>query len=241
MDHSPESNKKGGLQGRLFRPRQIILVDGSGPTKRMHFRPGLLTLITLILMGACTYAGWYLAMQQRPAGIVYNYGSSDTQNQASLQQATEAEAMLLLKDEEIASLEKTLKDQQREAAGLNKQVHMYESILEARKLKGVTILESRGKKQDAQLNVHLVLVKGGNYPRVIHGSIRIEALDKEGKPVLLSDEKQRTTLPFTMETHTFFDTTVTRPADIQEDSLECVVLGKRGNELTRKQIVLEDD
>jgi hypothetical protein len=152
-----------------------------------------------------------------------------------------------MKQAQINSLQDALTNQQKQIETLNKRLHSFESILEARKARTSQILQASIQPINAkQMEYSLTLVKGGNYPRYTRGFIQFITHDNQGKLVKLLFENHKDKLPYKMETHTFLRGKLHWPEMIsitettQTLPLTAVLLNTKGKELSRKTCTFEE-
>ena len=235
------------IQRAIFKPKQVMIVDADSrkAARNWSIRPITLLFIPLLLLiiGATT-SSYYLPKQ--PA--------SKTQPQLiQLQskfehlhdQLASSEANNEVKQAQILSLEDIIKQQQDTIDKANRRLHIFESILEARKSQGTKLLRAAIKHIDSDsFSFNITLVKGGNYPRRLRGSIHFITQDKQGKDIHLRFKGTQSTLPFRIETHIFLQGQLHWPEGAAKpehmSNIIAIVSDSKGKELTQEICTFED-
>jgi len=145
----------------------------------------------------------------------------------------EAEAKLMLRDEQLKQQQQLLSRQEQEMIPLRKRLSLLESILLKRRDKGTHILTASASWQGQQLQLNIVLVKGGNYPREVEGNVEVLAPQPDGKPVLLHFANNRDHLKYRMKTHALLQQTLNWPYDWRPDQLFMVLKNSHRHEIER--------
>ncbi len=230
-----------------FKPKQIMVVDSDSrkAAKNWSVRPITLWLIplTLIMLGAL--AGSYYLPNKSTSNILPQHLQLQKKFAHLHDQLASSEANNEVKQAQILSLEDMIKQQQATIDKTNGRLHIFESILEARKNRGTKLLKASIKSISSESFVFsITLVKGGNYPRRLRGSIRFVTQDKQGENVRLLFKGTQSTLPFRIETHIFLQGQLYWPEGtaIPEhvDSIIAIVSDSKGKELTREKCTFED-
>jgi len=229
--------------GWLRRSFQVIVLDGASgaPARRFNITPRAVLGWGLLFGIACMIAGWLLATpwHDRASGI--QSAQWQRQLQESRNQAAEARATLKIRNARIQALEEELARSERHARELASRIRIYESILEARKSAGVRILRAKAHWTPPNLIAwDIVLVKGGNYPRRVAGSLKLIGMDDGGHQALLrvADDE---TLPYRMETHTFLRGSAPWLETWRPTRLRIIRLNHRGEARDQLDIVIEEE
>jgi len=249
--HSGHNMKKLSLMQRIhraiFKPKQIMVVDADSrkPAKNWSVRPVTLALIpiTFFIIGALA-SSHYL-----PNKVASNILPQHIQLQNKFNhlhdQLASSEANNEVKQAKIISLEAVIKQQQGSIDKTNKRLHVFESILEARKSRGTKLIKASIKSIDSKsFAFSITLVKGGNYPRRLRASIHFITQDTKGKRIRLLFKNKQSTLPFRMETHIFLQGQLYWPENTAKpehvNSIIAIVSDSKGKELTQEKCTFED-
>jgi len=226
-----------GLLDAWTRPRQVMVIDGKGSKAARNFRLRPATIMVVAVLGL---------LAAFLAGVFFGPGNSlmpmpqytRLQNDYQLlkNKLAEANAMLSLKDEQIDGMQAEISKQREINEGLSERVHMFETILEARKTSGVHVLHAHAYWQGKNVLVYsMTLVKGGNYPRRVAGTVRLTAFGPDG------EEVEQTELPYRMETHTFLQGTVNWAETWRPNRLLATIYDTRGREKAQAAITITGD
>lgn len=235
------------IRRAIFKPKQIMVVDADSrkPAKNWSVRPitVALSLLALITIGALL-DHYYL-----PNKPISNNLPQHVQLQKKFDylhdQLASSEASNEVKQAQILSLKNIIKQQQAAIDKVDGRLHVFESILEARKNHGTKILKASIKPVGSKsFAFSITLVKGGNYPRKLRGSIHFVTQNKQGKNIRLLFKGSQSTLPFRMETHIFLQGQLHWPENTAPrehiDSITAIVSSSKGKELTQKKCTFED-
>ncbi len=220
----------------------MLLEPQGGHTVR-NMRVNIAGIITIILVIALSSAAlaWYYA-PPRTETLSTRFYQLQQQNQGLQDQAASLQGEFALAKEQIDGLKKELLSGQQKNETLRQRLNIYESILEARKSGGVRILRATARiKEGNILNYNLVLVKGGNYPRSVRGSVRIHAIGGKGQKALLKLGKKTAELPYKMDTHVFLEGNTPWQHTWQPEKLQITRLNYQGAERDQMGITLEHD
>lgn len=231
----------------VFRPKQIMVIDidSRNAAQNWSVRPITLALILLALIIIGALAGSYY-LPNKPASNIQPQHIQPQKNFDHLHdQLASLEANNEVKQAQILSLDAVIKQQQGTIDKTNKRLHVFESILEARKNQGTKLLKASIKPiNQKSFSFSITLVKGGNYPRRLRGAIHFITQDKQGKSVRLLFKNMQSTLPFRIETHIFLQGQLYWPENSaipkHVDSIIAIVSGSKGKELTREKCTFED-
>jgi len=235
------------IQRAIFKPKQIMVVDADSrkPARNWSIRPitlGLLPL-TFIIIGALA-SNYYLPKQSTSKMLPQHIQLQNKFDHLHDQLAT-SEANNEVKQAQILSLKDIIKEQQTTIDKSNRRLHVFESILEARKSRGTKLLKASIKYINAQsFAFSITLVKGGNYPRRLRGSIRFITQDKQGENIRLLFQNAQSTLPFRIETHIFLQGQLYWPENTAKpehmSNIIAIVSDSKGKELTQEICTFED-
>lgn len=184
----------------------MILDAHGGRPRRLRLRPVYLILALIVLLTAgAGLDHWLVQRRQQSANPL---PPQYLHNQRLLVQAqhklAETQAELSLRDERLAGLQEEMARQRLENERLKQRLQLYDTILQGRKGAGVHILKADAMWLDeGAIGFDVVLVKGGNYPRRVAGSLRIVAKDDQGHEVVVKAGDKHAELPYRMESHTF--------------------------------------
>lgn len=220
-----------------------MLLDGQGSKSARNFRlrPLSVMAVTMICLIAAFLGGVFFK-PHNGLSLMPQYTRLQNERQLLKDKLAEANAVLSLKDEQIDGMQAEISKQRETNEGLAKRVHMFETILEARKGSGVHILNARANWQgDLVLAYSMTLVKGGNYPRRASGAVRLTAYGPGGEQALLTLNNEQTDLPYRMETHTFLQGTVIWTEDWRPNRLIAVIYDTRGREKGQTEITITGD
>lgn len=240
--------KKTGWQRLLefwMTPKQWMLVerDNARPAKNFHIRP-----ITILMVPALSLV----------LGVLFSYSHIPPQKNNDMEimlhtlkqqfsniraQLVTAQAENELKQAQVNSLKKMLAQQQDEISDLQQRIHVFNSILQARKGHHVQIVQNSLQTTSPQrLLFHVTLVKGGSYPRHIRGYLQFTYHDAAGNEHHLRFNNEKERLPYEMETHTFVqgEIHVAEPIHLpQHPRIELIILNHKGKEIMRKTCEFE--
>lgn len=226
----------------FIRPRQIMLLDSQSGKPARNMKVSFMTLI-LIFLGIITatfFMGTRLSSVESTQSLIPQHLQLQRQYDQLRGNLAESNALNELKERQLESLKQELLVQQDHSSELSDRLRMFESILEARKATGVKLLNAEAKwiGKDS-IHYNLTLVKGGSYPRRVSGSILLTALSPEAETIEISLGKQKSRLPFRIETHTFLRGSADWEYDWHPDKLLAVVFDRKGKELLQMEIDVE--
>jgi len=231
----------------IFKPKQIMVidVDSRNAAQNWSVRPITLGVVPLALVIIGALAGSYYLPNKPTPSIQPQHIQPQKSFEHLHDKLASLEANGEVKQAQILSLEAIIKQQQGTIDKTNKRLHVFESILEARKNQGTKLLKASIKPINREsFSFSITLVKGGNYPRRLRGSIHFITQDKQGKSVRLLFKNMKSTLPFRIETHIFLQGQLYWPENsvVPEhiDNIIAIVSGSKGKELTRETCTFED-
>lgn len=235
------------FMARLFKSYQFILLEPEGGRTLRHRRINLaavLTIVLIISLGSGAI-GWYFTSRKSGAPPPRYYElqreNHDLRNQLATHQGE-----LSVAEGQIDALKGELTASQQQAEKLKQKQMIYESILQARRLSGVHLLQASahmdaaGTGTDAKkLFYSVVLVQGGNYPSRIKGSLRITAIGKNGQKQVLQLGKKSAELPYVMVAQIFLQGSVIWQQDWRPVTLHISRLNAKGEERDQMDIGLD--
>lgn len=230
----------------LFKRYQLMLLEPEGghTVRNMHINAAtVLALILLVSLGSAALV-WFYA-PPRSANLSAHYYRLQQQYQAANNKLAVQQGEYTLVRARAEGLKNELLANQQIIEDLRKKLNIYDSILKARKNPGVRILRAsaslqEGDQQPAKIKYALVLVKGGNYPRRVTGSVRIVALGDNGKRKLLKLGKSKAELPYKMDSHAFLDGVADWKQSWRPRKLEITRLNFQGAERDQMIIALNE-
>lgn len=235
------------LLTRLFKTYQFILLEPEGGRTVRHRRINLAAVLGIVLViGLGSGAiGWHFAPRQNEA-LSSRYYQLQRENHDLRNQLATREGELAISNGQIDALKNELLADQQQTEELKQTKTIYESILQTRKLAGVHLLRASAHMENDEpakgvqrLVYSIVLVKGGNYPRTVKGSLRITALGKDGQKQLLQLGRRAAELPYVMNTQTFLEGSVIWQQDWRPVTLHITRLNTKGEERDHMDIELD--
>lgn len=227
----------------LIKPKQVLIIDGQSkkPARNMQVRPLTLMITVTLVLGAAFLLGVYVTPPQNVRSIIPQHVQLQRQYDDVRDRLAEAEALNNMKDQQIDAFEAQIKEHSVESESLRQRLRMLESILKARKGNGVQLLQGSALLANGQITYHLVLVKGGNYPRYASGycNFIVQTPEGENRTIQVSEETDR--LPYRMESHNFLDGSLPWSESWQPDILEVVLFDYKGREISRSKILIEGE
>jgi hypothetical protein len=228
----------------FIKPRQLILLDAQSgkPARNLKVRPISFILIFLFTAGSFTFLGMQLNHPDQSHSLLPQHLQLQRQHELLLKHLAEASANNELKDQQLESLKQEMARQLQQASEPSQHLRMLENILEARKATGIQLLEASASwTENRAIRCNFTLVKGGNYPRWVSGSIALVAQSPEGEKVTLQLNEQLTRLPFRIETHTFLRGLAQWDYDWFPEKLQVTVFNHKGKELLQIELSIEGE
>ena len=235
------------LLKRLFKGYQLMLLEPEGGKSVRHLHINLASLLGIILllsMGPAALVWHYTPKQGEDLSA--RYYQLQQQNHDLRGQLATGEGELAVAREQIDGLKNELQASQQQNEELKQSKAIYESILQARKSTGVHILRAEARMEaddptrgENKLDYTIVLVKGGNYPRSVSGSVLVVAFGGEGQKQTLQLGTNSAELPYKMDTHVFLEGSVIWKQDWQPVKLEITRMNSRGAERDQMQVDLD--
>jgi len=225
---------------KLFMRYQLMLLEPQGGKTVRNMQVNLAGLLALILIISLASAAlvWHF-LPARSETLNARFYQLQQQNHSMQNTIATLKADAALSKEQNDGLKHALLTGRQDREALQKRLNVYASILEARKSAGVRILRATARMQDkSTLSYSLVLVKGGNYPRHVSGSVRIIAFGSHGEKQLLQLGKKNAELPYKMDTHIFLEGSIPWSADWQPVRLQVTRLNYQGAERDKVEIKL---
>jgi hypothetical protein len=230
----------------LARPRQIILThaQSSLPVRHVNIRPLTLILLLCMLLAGSFFAGSFFAAsrpsrsqnQTQPAAP-----EQKKQEQARIKNAlVKSEALLSMREQQIESMQQDMKKNQQLISSMHESMKMFETILAARKIPGVHLLQASAHWQaDQSIAYRFVLVKGENYPRLVTGSVQFSVRTPENKVLYLNDKDGEKSLQYSMKTHVFLQGDIAWAKDWRPERLKITLFNQQGKQLEQGETAIE--
>ena len=193
-------------------PWQIWLVDPEGvrPTRKWVVHKKRWALVVLFTAALVFGAGLWLGHRISDANaLAYELARTQREVRALEEELARWQAKAELKEKAARAMERELAHMQAEIADLRDRIAMYERILDARKGKGVQIVDWRIEPLEKGWRWRVILVKGGNYPRWVAGTLKVDAQDQGGRWMAVTPTGG---LRYEMESHTVLAGEWTPPA-----------------------------
>jgi len=226
---------------KLSRPFQVMVLEHDGKRTVRHFdiSIGRILFFILILVLGSSSLTWFYA-PRGTSSLPSRYYQLQQSTRATNTKLAEVEGELNLKKAQISALKTELKKEQEHTDKLIQHMRIYESILKARKSGGIRILQAEASFHNSLITYDIVIVKSGNYPRRISGSLRIIAQGSDGKESTLHLGKEGPELPYQMETHTFLHGSYAWNQDWHPDHLLIIHLNRQGKEREQTEIEIQE-
>jgi len=232
----------------IMQSRQIMIIDHKThkATRNRRFYPMIFWPVVLLLLLALAstffIAGNYYKPFWQQQDIRPQYMQLQRLYQDVRVQINDTVTQLGIRDEQVNMLNEEIKAQQNKVGQLEERLHLYDSLLIARKGEKLQILQFKVKTvSDKVFELELALVRGGTTPHWVSGWLKFFALNNKGKkiPLLLSNSKYK--LPYRIESHTFLHQTArwlqSSPAG---ETVYAHVYNSKGKLLLEKSFSLDD-
>jgi len=105
--------------------------------------------------------------------------------------ANEDEALLAIRDSQIETMKRELREQQSKIAAMRQRLALFEDVLAERKVTGIHFLRPEATWLQGAIHYRLVIVKGGNRPRWVNGKLQFELRDDHGHTLTLEPMKRK--------------------------------------------------
>ena len=218
----------------------ILDAHGSRQTRRLMIRP-LTPIVLFIALPAAGFIGGSIFTEGKGMSTVvpqYIQLQRDYERTIDKLASTEAELAVLQQERDILKSDiSTMQEQQEE---FQQRVNSYESVLEARKAEGVQLIGSTLRWEDeSTIAFRITLVKGGNYPRRVSGTIKIMAKSPEGEEdvfLAIGKDEKSDNMPYRMETHTFLYGKAKWTHDWRPQQFVVICLDHRDKEIARLDV-----
>ncbi|MDQ7002987.1 MAG: hypothetical protein Q9N02_09945, partial [Ghiorsea sp.] len=177
-----------------FKPRQVVVMDAHGgrPARNFYVRTITLFLFFLLLTGAAFALGVWLAPFHSVQKVMPKNSELKRQNQDLQHNLADASTRDELKNQQLESLQEQVSAREQDVRRLTKELHMFKSILDERKGKGIQVIAHKANWQGSELLVWQALfVKGGSYPRYLRGTYKLFAFDGQGHRQALFVDAER--------------------------------------------------
>ena len=220
-----------------FKPRQVVVMDAHGgkPARNFYVRSITVLLVLALLMGVPFVLGAWFAPFHSIQEMIPENLKLKRQNLELQRKLADANTLNALKDEQLDGLQEQIGVQEREVLELTKELHMFKSILEERKGKGIQILAHKASWQGNHLLWQALFVKGGSYPRYLTGTYQIFALDEQEHRQALFDDAER----YRFESHAMLDKKIEWHEAWKPTKLELVIYNYRKKEVLKQVIPVQ--
>ena len=223
-------------------PWQLWLVDPEGvrPTRKWAVRPGRIVAALIVLATFAFALGVFVGHRISDANaLAYRLARAEHEAHTLKRELAAWQAKAEVKQRATEAMQREIARLEGEIADLQAKLTLYERILDARKGKGVEIVDLSAEPVGASWRWRAILVKGGNYPRWVRGRLEIAARDADGVWQTITPEGG---LRFKMETHTVLAGEWTPPADKEPVALRALARDPLGRVIAeaRKTIGGED-
>jgi len=231
----------------LFKRYQLMLLEPEGghTARNMHVNIAAVLLVLLIVALGGIALGWYFSPGSG-VDLSTRYYQLQQKNHDLADQLATREGELSVAREQIKGLKGEIQDSEQQIEDLKKSKHIYDSILQARMLKGVRILRATAHIEDDDLvkggkkvTYSIVLVKGGNYPRHVAGSVHATAYGPDGQSHDLRLGKDSDDLSYQMDTHAFLEGSVPWKQDWMPVKLLFTRMNSKGMERDQMEVKLD--
>jgi len=231
----------------LFKSYQLMVLEPSGgqTVRNMRINRATILGIMLILCIGSASLVWFYAPRQSQ-DLSARYYQLQQQNHDQRDRLATGEGELAVAREQISGLKDELQSSQQQIEELRQARTVYESILEARKSAGVRILRASASLAEAdpasglrQVDYSIILVKGGNYPRSVSGSVHIDAIGAEGQKAELILDAKTKDLTYSMDTHAFLEGNVIWNHDWLPAKLQITRMNAKGAERDQMEIDMD--
>jgi len=221
-----------------FKPRQVVIMDAQSSGPARNFRVRYFTLMVLFLLLTLlpfALGSWYAPFHEVQQIIPENI-KLKRQNLALQRKVADVATLNDLKDEQMSSLKEQIALQESEIVNVTKQLHMYKSILDERKGKGIHILEDKVIwESENKLAWQALFVKGGSYPRYLSGKFQLIAKDDKGHEKSLNAVGEK----YKIESHVFLKKSFGWQESWIPNKVELVVFNSRRKEVLRKVLPIK--
>lgn len=228
----------------LWRPRQVMLIDqyAGKPTRYLMVRLATVIFVVALLVGGGYAGGLYQRMPSDPE-LMPQYLQLQRENSQLQTELADRSASISIKDAQIAQYEKDNKTMRDTIATQGKRISIYDSILEAMKQTGVSLVNATAQWRNAQtLAYSFIVVKGGNYPRHVVGFFKCYATNPaDGTPVALPWNNGQENLPYQMDNHTFVDGEMAWSQAWKPTSLLLIRYDPQGREKGRYTVAIQGE
>ncbi|HXH64990.1 MAG TPA: hypothetical protein VNH42_05715 [Mariprofundaceae bacterium] len=228
----------------LWQPRQIMIIDqyAGRPTRYLMVRPATIILLVALLAGG-GYVGGLLQKTPADPELMPQYLQLQRDNNKLQTELADRTASIAIKDAQIAQYEKDSKTMRAKIAEQDKQIGVYNSILEAMKQAGIQLVNSVAQWRNAQtLAYSFIVVKGGNYPRHVVGFFKCYATNPaDGSQVALPWNNGQENLPYQVDDHSFVDGEMAWTQPWKPTSLLLIRYDPQGREKGRYTIAIQGE
>lgn len=227
---------------KLNQPFQVMVMESAESKTIRHFNISIgriLFMLLILVLGSAILTWLYVPQHTLSLSSRY-YQLKQSSNDVNTKLA-ETEGELSLKTAQISALKTEMKKTEQHTDALMRRIRTYESILKAQKSGGIRILRATARWNDSALLIYdIVVVKSGNFPRNVSGSLRLVAHSNNGRKATLHLGKKAPELPYHMKTHTFLHGSYAWDHDWRPDYLLIIHLDRKGEVRERIKIEIQE-
>jgi len=229
---------------QLFKGYQMMLLEPEGGHTVRNMRINLASILSIVLLLCIGSAAlvWFYAPRQSQ-DLSARYYQLQQLNHDQRDRLATGEGELAVAKQQINGLKDEIQASQQQIEELRQARTVYESILEARKSAGVRILRASASLGEInqtsglrQMDYSIILVKGGNYPRSVSGSVHIDAIGVKGQRTGLILDAKTNDLHYRMDTHAFLEGNVIWKQDWLPVKLQITRMNAKGAERDQMEI-----
>jgi len=227
---------------KIRQPFQVMILESSESKtiRRFNISIGRVLFVLLILVLGSSIMTW-LYVPHHTSSFSSRYYQLQQSNHDVNVKLAETEGELSLRNAQINALKTELKKTEQQTDTLTQRVRSFESILKAQKSGGIRILRAKAYWDDpAHLTYDIVVVKIGNFPRRVSGSVRLIARSHDGKEATLYLGKDAPELPYHMETHIFLHGSYAWDQDWRPVHLLIIHLNRKGKVREKTEIRIQE-
>ncbi len=227
---------------KIRRPFQVMVMESTESKTIRHFNISIAHIL-MILFGLILVSSilTWLLIPNPTSSLSSRYYQLQQSSHDLNAKLAETEGELSLSTAQIDALKTELKKEGKHADTLMQRVRSYESILNAQKSGGIRMLRAEAYWNGAALLTYdIVIVKSGNFPRYVSGSVRIIARNSKGRKATLHLGKNVPELHYHMKTHTFLHGSYAWKHDWRPDHLVIIHLNHKGEVRERTKIKIQE-
>ncbi|MDX8405532.1 MAG: hypothetical protein R8K50_05200 [Mariprofundus sp.] len=215
---------------KSYVPRSTITINRVRGRSPITIPTSLVLFIVVVCSASLIYAGTQWAAPDSKANNITDdraHRQTIAQQQAQL---ARKEAELALRGSQITALKQQIHQGEQDRHLMQQRLSMFDDVLAARTVSGVHVLnpEAHWRQADGQIDYHLVLVKGNNYPRWALGHLQFRARLADGRMIALSDSRGKADIKYEMTTHLFMEGTLLWHETTAPSSLHVTLINHLG-------------